>query len=126
MITLTMEKMKMPHQKPNGNPSWKQAERAFAKLFGVKRRPLSGGNEGTGRDDFRHPFLFGECKWGQKFAIWSLFEKTKALAKKEKKIPVLGIKQKGKKGTLIVIHSSDLEAVALEYLYPLETHGCDD
>lgn len=100
------------------NSTWKRTERLFAKLFHTRRRPLSGGNQGQGRDDMIHPILFGECKHGKKFFIWGLWDKTKVLAKKEGKIPVLCMKQNNRKGMLIVIHSDDLEAVALEHLYP--------
>lgn len=96
--------------------SWKAAERQAAKLFGTKRNPLSGMASGITASDSHHPRIFLETKHYARFAAWNLYEKTKALASKEDKFPVLALKQKGKHGTLIATHSNDLGEFCIAYL----------
>ena len=87
--------------------TWKQMERDVAEFFHGKRTPLSGGASGHTRADVIHDKLFIECKLRAKFAMWSLWENTKSLAAKEEKVPVICIREKHKKGFLIVVHSED-------------------
>jgi len=87
---------------------WKSFERVVAAWFGVKRTPLSGGSSAHTRADIIHNKLFVECKLRKKFALWNLFEKTRTLAHKEAKIPVVAIKKKGCKGWLMLIDPEDL------------------
>jgi hypothetical protein len=96
--------------------AWKQAERRLAALFGTRRRPLSGGNSGGGRDDAMHDRLFIENKWRKKHSTWTLYRDTKEKATAEGKTPVIGLQEKYKSGILLVIHTDDLETVLLEYL----------
>lgn len=90
---------------------WKVMERVVADLFGVKRNPLSGGNSRHSRSDSLHDELFIECKYSARSSLWTLFDDAKDKAKKEDKIPVIAIKKKGKSGSLIAIHSDDVEVV---------------
>ncbi len=98
----------MPRQR------WKDAEDRLAVLFGSTRRPLSGGNSKTGRDDSLHPRLFLECKFSKRHALWRLFREVRERAKAEKRTPVIGLAEKAAKGVLLVIHQDDLLEVAAE------------
>ena len=97
--------------------TWKQRERQTAKLFGTKRNPGSGTQ---GRSDCKsasgsvHPVLFIECKLRAKHTVVTLWDDTKVKAKKEKKIPVVSLSEKGRPGSWILVHSDDLKAVARE------------
>lgn len=90
--------------------NWKQLERDAAKVFGGKRAPI---HNNVTRADVLHDILYIECKKRKRFWIWGLFEDTKKKALKEKKIPVVAIKQKSKKGFLIICRPEDLKEVAL-------------
>lgn len=90
--------------------TWKQRERKAAKLLFSERTPLSGGNSKITRSDSLSSHFYMENKLRAKDATRTLYEDTKAKALKEGKIPVLTLQQKHKSGTLIVIHSDDLEA----------------
>ena len=92
--------------------TWKSRERKIAVFFGCKRTPLSGGNSGHTRSDTLHPSLFVEQKHRKEHAVINLWRKTKELADKENKIPVVTLTEKGKHGFYIMCHSSDLVAVA--------------
>lgn len=101
---------------PMPNTTWKELERRLGAIFGVKRRPLSGGNSGEGRDDCKHPVLFLEAKHVKKSALWTLYRKTKKLAVKENRIPVLGIQETGGKGILLTLNSRDLDDFVIQYI----------
>lgn len=96
--------------------AWKGRERQSARFFGAERTPLSGGNSRHTRSDSLHKRLFIEQKLRAKHATCTLFQETKALAKKEKKIPVITLAEKRKPGFLICVHSSNFEEVARLYL----------
>lgn len=96
------------------NLHWKSIERKIAKFFGSERTPLSGGNSKITRSDSLHPKLFIETKYRKNFAIVKLYEETKAMAKKEKKIPVVCLAENGKPGFYIMLHSKDFADVAFE------------
>ena len=87
--------------------TWKQGERRVAKFFGTKRVPLSGSNSGHTASDTMHHRLFIEVKHRARHAIRTLYDKTKALAKKEDKIPMVCLIDKNRPGFLICIHSDD-------------------
>lgn len=95
-----------------GNPAWKKRERQVADYFGCRRTPLSGGSSGHTRADIIHDSLFVEHKHRAKHAILSVWQETKALAKKEGKLPVVTVSEKGRKGFWVLCHSDDLTAVA--------------
>jgi len=93
--------------------TWKYAEDRLAAFFGTARRPLSGMNHGTGqRDDGLHPLLFLESKHGKRLPLFPLYRETKMKADREKRVPVIGLQEKGRHGILLVIHSGDFEEVA--------------
>jgi hypothetical protein len=96
--------------------SWKRRERNAAALFGSRRKVLSGS---SGRDDQTcsdsdHPRLFIEGKLRAASSVRSLWEKTRELAKREGKVPVLTLYTKHKPGALVVVHENDLVIVAAE------------
>ena len=91
--------------------AWKAFERRVAAFFGCVRNSLSGSNSKLSASDSTHPILFLECKLNTKSAFWTLFVKTRALAKKEGKIPVLTLGNKNHEGFLVVVHSNDLMEV---------------
>lgn len=76
---------------------WKRAERTIAKKVGGIRTPLSGISSGQTSADVIHPSLFIEAKYRQRFAVLSLMAEVEKRAKKEGKIPVLALQQKGNK-----------------------------
>jgi hypothetical protein len=96
--------------------SWKRRERNAARLFGAQRQVLSGscGRGERGRSDTTHDRLFIETKLRASSSVRSLWERTRELARRESKIPVLMLYAKGKPGGLVVVHESDLAAVAPE------------
>ena len=85
--------------------NWKNTEREVAKAFGTTRAPVC--NNLTHSDTFSDS-LYIEVKKRKRFWIWGLFEETKKKALKEKKIPVVAIKQKSRKGFLILVRPEDL------------------
>lgn len=91
---------------------WKRRERQVATFFGTNRTPLSGGSSRHTRSDTLHDSLFIECKHRKKHSAVKLWQETAELARKENKIPVVALSEKGKQGFYVLIHSSDLLAVA--------------
>jgi hypothetical protein len=82
---------------------WKRAERKVAGFFGTTRTPLSGGNSGITRSDTVHENLYVEVKSTQKKpGIVKLWDDMIGKAKKEKKLPVLVVKVKGRKGAFLI------------------------
>ena len=94
--------------------TWKQGERRVCRYFGLERVPLSGGNSGHTRADCYDPIrnddnrLFIEIKHRQKHTAVSLWDKTKELATKEGKTPVVCLVEKNRPGFWILVHSEDL------------------
>ena len=99
--------------------TWKAVERKVASYFFSRRTPLSGGNSGGTRSDSLHDTLFIETKYRVKHSAVQLWHKTAKLAGKEGKIPVVALCEKGKRGFWLVIHASDLIAVANQRLVAL-------
>lgn len=102
---------------PTSRSTWKARERQIATMFGTVRQRCSGssGLEHETRSDSRHPRLFLESKLRQSHATRTLWDETKELAKKEGKVPVVILSDKGRPGSLICVHSDDFAAVAIEY-----------
>ena len=88
---------------------WKRVERDVAEFFATTRNPLSGEMGGHSSSDSRHDKLFIETKYRKKHTTWSLWNDTKVLADKEKKLPVIALKEKGRHGFLVVVRSQDLD-----------------
>ncbi len=108
--------------------SWKRRERNAAALFGSRRKILSGS---SGRDDQTcsdsdHPRLFIESKLRASSSVRSLWEKVHALARRERKTPVVMLYTKHKPGALVIVHENDLKAVAAELGERLEGGGPDE
>jgi len=104
--------------------AWKQRERQLAKFFGVMRTVGSGCGAAIGRGsagDIEHPEVFAECKLRAKHAVWTLWRETKEKAKRENKLPVIALAEKNKPGLLLVVHTDDFDALALERVRAL--HG---
>ena len=99
-------------KKTTSKGTWKQFERDVAAFFGTKRTPLSGGNSGITRSDTRSDHFFIEAKLRAKFQLYTLFKETKVLAKKENKIPIVTIREKGKQGFLILLSPDDIHEVS--------------
>jgi hypothetical protein len=97
--------------------TWQKREQAAAGLFGAKRKVLSGssGRDDETSSDSTHPTLFIETKLRAASAARSLWEQTRALARREGKTPVVLLYAKGKPGALIVVHQDDLAVVAAEF-----------
>jgi hypothetical protein len=89
-------------------PSWKVGERDVADFFGTNRTPLSGGSSRHTRSDTLHPTLFVEVKYRKKHAVIGLWDETAKLAAKEKKTPVVCLKERGRPGFWILVRSTDL------------------
>lgn len=102
------------------NKAWKSFERRVAQVFFCRRNPLSGINSTITGSDTTSTIFYIECKQRAKSFIHSLFQETKVSAKKENKLPVLAVQQKGSPGFMVCIHSSDLEEFCSEYKLLLE------
>lgn len=100
--------------KPTSRGTWKKFERDIANFFGTKRTPLSGINSGHDTNsDSLHPTIYIEAKYRNSFSIFSLFLDTEEKAKRENKVPVVAIKQKGEQGYLLVIRPEHLRKLNL-------------
>lgn len=88
--------------------AWKAFERRVARFFGTERNALSGGNSKLTRSDSLHPALFVEAKQRKRFAVVRLWDATKRLADREKKVPVICLSEKGRPGFWIMVHCDDL------------------
>jgi len=91
---------------------WKGRERKTADFFGGERTPLSGMNSKHTGADVIHDELFIEHKQRKSHAVIRLWDKTKALATKEEKIPVVTLSEKGRPGFWVLVKEKDLVAVA--------------
>lgn len=83
-----------------GDKAWKRMERRVAEKMKGQRVVCSGVR---GEGDVLHDTFFIECKERKSFTIWEWFTKAKAEAKKEGKVPLLVLKEKGKHGELAVV-----------------------
>lgn len=95
-------------------PSWKRAERDVAEAFGAERTPLSGGASRHTRADVLHDALFIEVKYRKRHAVVALWDETKALADREKKIPVVVLKERGRPGFWLLVKAENLLGIASE------------
>lgn len=83
--------------------SWKALELKIAKDLGTNRTPLSGFLSRITSGDVIHDTLYVEVKQRASFSVVALFNKTKLLASKEGRLPVLVLKEKGRHGEVAVI-----------------------
>jgi len=85
-------------------------------MFGTTRTPLSGSNSRHETEsDSLSEVMYIECKRRKRMAIWTLFQDTENKAKSEGKIPLVALKETGRRGYLFVIRPEDLEKIALVY-----------
>jgi len=98
--------------------TWKSIERRFARLFGARRLSLSGSDGKISQSDTMHERLFIEVKHRSRSEIVSLYRKIMPLARKEGKIPVIGLHGFGTDLYLVVVDVRYLRAVAREYVGP--------
>lgn len=96
--------------------AWKKFERRVAYFFADTRNALSGRNSKQTASDTLHPMLFIECKQRKHLTTWTLWKKTLKLANNENKIAVLAQHEVDKKGFLITVHNSQLDAFIKHYL----------
>ena len=96
--------------------AWKAFERRLANAWGTVRNALSGRNSKVSASDTHHPRLFLEAKLNNRSPFWSLYLKTRQLADKEGKIPVLCLGNKNHKWYILAVHNSDLPLLIEEYL----------
>lgn len=66
-----------------------------AAAIGGKRNPLSGGGARHTRADVIHPTIYLEMKYSKRFAVVNLIRDEEKKAKKEGKVAVIGLQQKG-------------------------------
>lgn len=95
--------------------TWKAFERTVAASLGTNRTPLSGLCSRHTSSDTLHSRIFAECKYRQRWQVWTLYEAVKKQAIKEAKIPALFLKEKGRKGYLVCFHSDDWLQLVKEY-----------
>ena len=97
---------------------WKKFELDVARDFGTERNPLSGENSRhETNSDSLHKNVYIEAKRDQKFLgkiLLNLLHDTVLKSKKEKKIPMIALKEKGKQGYWIMVRSNDLKSLAKE------------
>jgi len=96
---------------------WKQFERRIARFFGAVRNSLSGRNSKVTSADCIHDHLYIEAKWRASSALFTLFEKVREEANKERKLPVIALHRKGRKYDLICCRAEDLKIIA-QYVKP--------
>ncbi len=103
--------------------TWKASERRVAAMFGSVRNRLSGssGRADESASDSKHPTLFIEVKYREKHTVRTLYDATSALAKKEGKIPVVVLVDKGRPGFLLCLHVDHLTEIASELVLPEES-----
>ncbi len=100
-------------------------ERTAAAIFGCERSVVNGTAARADADgsDTTHQRLHIEVKNLAKLAVWTMFDKTRAVAHKAcrkakaygRKPIVLMLSQNGKPGFLICVHSDEFEAVVEEW-----------
>lgn len=107
--------------------TWKRAERVVARFFGAERAPAgSNGRPDRTMSDSTHPRLYIEVKYREKSFVRTVWSDAKKKAKKEKKVPVVGISEKNQNGVLLVIHQDDFDEVARERAAFLERESESD
>jgi hypothetical protein len=58
-----------------------------------------------------HETLYLENKLRRSHSVWTLFRQVQAQARREGKVPVLGLQELHKSGILLCIHSADLPSL---------------
>ena len=89
--------------------TWKGHERKTARILGGERIPCSGVSGTKLKGDVFHERFFVECKFRAHLFVYSVFQKVKEQASKTGKIPLLVLKQKYRKGELVVLDLNDFQ-----------------
>ena len=104
---------------------WKAFERTVARFFGTERTPGSGSagtfsksnNPVCTTSDTLHERLYVEAKRDKNFLgrqLLRLLDKVTSEAGKEKKIPVIALKEHGRHNFYILVRSDHIVSVARE------------
>ena len=83
---------------PDAN--WKREERAVAKLFGTSRQLMKGTGE---KSDIQSDLFVVDVKLRQRWNIQRWYRELRDAARKRSKIPILTIREPGKKLRLAVV-----------------------
>jgi len=86
--------------------TWKKFERTVARFFGCER---TGPMQDKDANDINHHCLHVQCKHNKRIALLTIWDAAKRAS--NGKIPVVAVKQKGRHGFWLFLHSSDLGAV---------------
>jgi len=108
--------------------TWQLAESRIAAFFGCRRAVFSGSAgrpDQLTQSDSTHERLFVESKYRETHAARTLHDATRELARKESKVPVVCLVDKGRPGWLICVHSDDFERVVAEWAAGLDDAGRD-
>lgn len=92
---------------------WKQFERDVARIFGARRNPLSGRNNAGRSGDVISDEFEVECKLRNRISIFRWWEKVARDAEVSGKTPVLVMREKGNKRTVLVCVSQETLATML-------------
>ena len=87
--------------------TWQKFETIVPRFFGVER---TGPMQSKNANDIDHPHLHVQCKYATRHAIVTVWDDAQCAS--AGKIPVVAVKQKGRHGFWLLIHSADLAAVA--------------
>jgi hypothetical protein len=87
--------------------TWKKFERSVARWFGCER---TGPMQSKDASDINHHCLHVQCKHSKRIAMVTLWDAAKDVS--GDKIPVVAVKQKGRRGFWLFVHSDDLRAVS--------------
>jgi len=103
--------------------SWKALERTAARKLGGER--LSRGNNfSESMLDVEHPWLAIDAKWRSSLATAKWFKKlikdNEKIYGKERKVPILVIKEKNMRGELVVITLDDFIKVVNDESYQIK------
>jgi phosphoglycolate phosphatase-like HAD superfamily hydrolase len=122
--------LSMPKRRKR-NTSWKKAEQRVATLLGgedCKRTPMSGSvanhfRPAETKNDTNHPTLHIEVKQRQRHGVWAWYRKAKSEAEAEAryhtrpvKTPVVALDELRAKGSIVCVHSDDLEEFCKNFL----------
>lgn len=90
--------------------AWKRCERKLSSYFGGRRNPLSGRNSGHNTaSDVLHSKLFIEVKYRKSQPVQRLYEEAREQARKEGKLPIVVLQEKGKPNALLVLSTCDVD-----------------
>jgi uncharacterized protein (DUF1330 family) len=109
--------------------AWKNLEKAAAqKLGGI--RLVRGDNFSQTMLDVEHKWLAIDCKWRTSLAVVTWFKKlekdNEKIYGKERKVPILVIKQRGMRSELVVIEIDDFIKVVNDSSYTIEPKENED